>query len=197
MRATENLRPFSPNKRAEISAFTLRFSMNWNPFAPIWRQTPAQFSSDFDLETSVSRLKTATKWSFRALFQIQTGVFGRVSEKSVRLSVLHRNKNNSFAPEFRGKFRSQNGRVVLCGAFAINRFVQIFATFFLIFALLFGVGATLVCAFQGRWLEALSALGGGGFLSLFLIFLLQTPKWTNRDDVKLIGAAIEKALKAN
>ena len=98
-----------------------------NAFKMLYGGEPAEFRSQFDLNTSIARLCAVVRDS-EGWWRYEEGAFGRVLERDVRLRHGKARRGNDFAPVFRGWFESENGGVVLRGEFRMTISTRVFMT---------------------------------------------------------------------
>jgi hypothetical protein len=158
----------------------------------LWGSVPAEFQSRFGLDESVRRLSNATR---RFVFLITRSVaVGKVSRDRVSLCRVMPFYGNFFF--FVGKFREQDGRVVLSGVFALSDSFKALMTFWLGFFVLWTSLVILGLLIRGDPPLWWFLLGGVGMLGAGLTFVWLL-KWMSRNDVVWLSRLIQDALSAN
>jgi hypothetical protein len=171
-------------------------------FDLLFGNVKVRFLSDFSLKESVQRLSDRTERTvFSALFR--QAVVGPVTDSSVRLQRVIPMFGNSFKPTFVGRFREDQGQVVLEGRFTMFRHSKVFMTIWLAFSLLWtlmaAAGAVLVMVGRAEqppneWWSLFFPLIGLGFFFLGVGFV-RGCWWLSRSDMASIASVIEAALK--
>ncbi|MBS0210999.1 MAG: hypothetical protein JSS27_18805 [Planctomycetes bacterium] len=97
-------------------------------FNLVYESIPVAIQSDYSLDESVSRLRTATRpWTPFSF--MDSGAIGVVNENRVSLQRMVSFVNNGFKYHFYGKFLTRDdNRVVLKGRFTMSLFVKVFLT---------------------------------------------------------------------
>src|SRR5207253_733828 len=94
----------------------------------LYGSMPVEFGSQFDLEESVRRLRSATSRFYFSAFLIKQAAVGRVTARHVSLQRAIPFVSNSFKPFFRGSFQQAGSRVLLTGRFTLHPLVKVFGT---------------------------------------------------------------------
>jgi hypothetical protein len=160
----------------------------------LFKSTPAEFQSAFDLAESVARLQAATK---RAQFLplAEQAAVGKVAQDRVRLQRVIPMVRNSFQPIFVGRFERRDGGIVLAGKFTMSPVVQVIMTFwfgmvglFALTALLGDMNAPGPHAVFFRF-QPLLMIGLG-------VAIVAAGKWFARNDAAWLSGVIAAALGA-
>jgi hypothetical protein len=165
----------------------------------IYGGEPAAFVVDGSPEEAAHRLAAETR---------RLSLSGRVvGSASVERVVLRRQRllwSNSFAPVFRGRFTTENGRTVLRGHFQLRFFVQAFMTFwfagvgFFVIALLTSALSTAAKAGAPWWRGLLYGFGASlpAFLLAFLgLGVVLVGRWLGRSDIPAIRCHVTETLQ--
>ena len=101
----------------------------------LYRGEPAAIPVGRPPEHSARLLKEGTR-RWRGL-TFMDSIVGSVAVDRVVLHRSHRSLRNAFAPIFRGRFTTVQGRTYLTGSFALRRSVQVFMTVWFCFIVAF------------------------------------------------------------
>jgi hypothetical protein len=156
----------------------------------LFYKIPISYESRFPLDLSIQLLRDAVRSRWNP-FPMVTGVYGKVSENSVRLYRVIPLWHNSFAPIFRGRFEVENGKVVLRGAYSTHPLVLAFAIIWLT-VVIFAQAVMLFLAARLGTFQILYLIPSA--MCLFLFFLIRTGKWLSRNDISYISGIIEESL---
>jgi hypothetical protein len=152
------------------------------------------FETEFRLDEAVQRLRLAAAAGSRAHYG-QECLAGDVRADKVRLYRLKPYYGNGYAPVFIGRFVRRDGRVVLEGAFQLQRFVRLHAVFLYSVAALAFVDA-IALGVLGSLLDGdpMAFLFAPGALAAFAVGAAFVRLSWRGSSIELVSASIARAL---
>ncbi|ASJ74426.1 hypothetical protein [Granulosicoccus antarcticus] len=161
-------------------------------FHSIYGSEILEMAFDVPTDLAISRLKAKVR-RFGFFHGGSPKIVGFVGVNSVKLERSAAFVTNSFRPVFVGHFETEINTTKLSGVFRLNRFVQVFMTFWLVFALvIFGIMVVVV----------VQETGEAGFMSLIQSLLLiacpfgvmKLGKWIAANDREWLKKTISNAI---
>lgn len=147
---------------------------------------------DMPLDVAVKRLQTKVDSAILP-WTASGAMFGTVSKDHVRIQRVHPRIQNSFKPVFIGAFREVDDTAQLVGVVRLNRFIQLYITFWLglvsLSLILFSVAAMLGPA-QSWFIPFIVVL-----MLVVGVALIYLSNWLTRNDTDWLKTHIERAVR--
>ncbi|MQR00777.1 hypothetical protein [Glaciimonas soli] len=151
------------------------------------------FQSKYSVPESLSRLSSVCL-PYNSDTLVSEWLVGSVKTSSVTLQRRTRGMKSSFNPVFTGRFKQQDGQVVLSGKFAMAPNVQVFLALWIVGI----ISIFALCVFvlvsehnQG----ALEGIAISGIMLTFGIWLVRTGKSSSADDIAWLKNNIKNAVQ--
>ena len=195
---------FLEKRRESLDArFAVWRRLPWSIWRTLYPNNPAEFRSDYDMATSVERLRAATSPHLFVSMYKQRAV-GTVKTTFVGLQRVIPLFGNSFKPIFVGKFEEEPQGIVLRGRFTTFGFVKAFIPVWfggLLIGLVLAVKQSVLAASADPQLIVSNPnyiLVPLGFLIFEVVgyFFLRFCWWLSRGDVDFLAQIITQALTA-
>lgn len=152
------------------------------------------FQSKYSAPESLSRLSSMCL-PYNSDTLVSEWLVGSVKKSGVTLQRRTRGMKSSFNPVFSGRFKEQDGQVVLSGKFAMASGVQGFLALWVIGI----ISIFALCIFVQIYDDNQAALAGtaiSGIMLAFCIWLVRTGKNSSADDIAWLTNNINDAVQA-
>ena len=147
---------------------------------------------DLPLDVAVKRLQMKVDSAILP-WTASGAMFGTVSRDHVRIQRVHPRIQNSFKPVFIGAFSEADDATQLIGVVRLNRFIQLYITFWLglvsLSLILFSVAAMLNPS-QSWFIPFIAVL-----MVVSGAALIYLSNWLTRNDTAWLKTHIEKAIR--